>query len=149
MSHNIKQLKPQVNSRYKQGYINPDSCKKLLNKTQPVIYRSSYERKFITWLESCKQVKKWASESISISYCLPDGSKHNYYPDYYIETTDNKKYIIEIKPSDQTYKPLYENTWLYREWMKNCCKWEAAKSFCQKNGLEFKILTENTINKLH
>ena len=64
MSHDIKQLKPQVDGRYYQGHINPASCKKLFpsQSNQPIIFRSSYERSFINWLESNPNVKAWGSE---------------------------------------------------------------------------------------
>ena len=57
---NIKSLKPTKNSRYKQGYVNPKSCKKLIStlSNEPIIYRSSYELKFINWLEQNKNVKQ-------------------------------------------------------------------------------------------
>ena len=39
----IKNLKPSRNSRYKQGYVNPKSCKKLFPSIihEAIIYRSS------------------------------------------------------------------------------------------------------------
>ena len=79
----IKQLKPSKKSRYNQGYINPTSCKKLFPTMvkQEIIYRSSYEKKFITWLESNKSVKYWGSECLKIPYLYIDGKMHNYYPD--------------------------------------------------------------------
>ena len=52
---NIKQLKPRRDGRYEQGYINQESCKKLFPsqmKFEKIIYRSSYEKKFIYWLEN-------------------------------------------------------------------------------------------------
>lgn len=149
MSHNIKDLRPNRQSRYHQGYINIDTCHKLIDKSKPVIFRSSYERKFVTWLEICKDIKSWGSECICINYLMPDGSTHHYYPDYYVERTDGTRYIIEIKPSNQTQPPSNENSWLYKEWVKNCCKWKAAMKFCESHNLQFKIITENTINKLH
>jgi hypothetical protein len=59
MPHNIKQLKPSANSRYRQGYIDPGSCKKLFPDLvrDSIIYRSSYERKFIYWCENNPNVK--------------------------------------------------------------------------------------------
>ena len=47
--YNIKNLKPHKNGRYNQEYINQASCKKLFPqlKFDNIIYRSSYEKKFI------------------------------------------------------------------------------------------------------
>lgn len=146
----IKQLKPSKNSRYSQGYINPASCKKLIEsvRNQPIIYRSSYEKKFVAWCEMCPTVKTWGSEVIEIPYIWCDGKYHRYYPDYYVELTDGTKLLIEIKPSNQTVPPANENSWAAREWSRNCAKWRAAQEFCKAKGLVFKILTEKTIEKL-
>ena len=35
-----------------------------------------------------------------------------------------------------------------KEWKKNMLKWNAALQFCKANGLEFKVLTEKTIERL-
>ena len=146
----IKQLKPSKKSRYNQGYINPTSCKKLFPTMvkQEIIYRSSYEKKFITWLESNKSVKYWGSECLKIPYLYVDGKMHNYYPDYFIEMVDGSCIVVEIKPHNQTIKPINENCWVYKEYTKNMCKWRATKEFCDAKGYQFKILTEKSISKL-
>lgn len=147
---NIKQLKPSKSSRYKQGMVNPLSCKKLFPQLQhdKIIYRSSYEYKFIMWLENSNNVKYWGSECFSIPYFYIDGTTHRYYPDYFVEMMNGDKYVIEIKPKNQTQQPLNENCWAWKEYQKNLCKWRAAKEFCEKKGYQFKILTENTIKQL-
>lgn len=147
---NIKQLKPQKNSRYRQGYIDPRSCKKLIPgiSMEKIIYRSSYELKFITWLESNSNVKQWGSECFYIPYMFVDGTTHKYYPDYFVEMTDGTKMVIEVKPYNQTKKPVNENCWAAKEYTRNKCKWAAALEFCKSKGYKFKILTEKTINQL-
>ena len=130
--------------------INPLSCKKLFPQLQhdKIIYRSSYEYKFIMWLENSNKVKYWGSECFSIPYFYIDGTTHRYYPDYFVEMMNGDKYVIEIKPKNQTQQPLNENCWAWKEYQKNLCKWRAAKEFCEKKGYQFKILTENTIKQL-
>lgn len=147
---NIKQLKPQQKGRYKQGYIDPKSCKKLISGTsnEPIIYRSSYELKFITWLEGSDKVKQWASECICIPYMFVDGTTHRYYPDYFVEMVDGTRLVVEIKPYNQTQKPINENCWAAKEYAKNRCKWAAAMEFCKLKGYKFQVLTEKTINQL-
>lgn len=147
---NIKKLTPSKSSRYKQGCVDPRTCKKLFPGLQRerIIYRSSYELKFITWLEGSDMVKNWGSECFCIPYLYVDGTTHKYYPDYFVEMTDGTKMVVEIKPSNQTKKPVNENCWAAREWSKNKCKWKAAMEFCEKKGYKFKILTEKTINQL-
>lgn len=147
---NIKQLKPTKNGRYKQGYINPRSCKKLFEQfsRDNIIYRSSYELKFIMWLENNNKVKRWGSECFYIPYLYFDGTTHKYYPDYFVEMVDGSKMVIEIKPYNQTQKPINENSWAAKEYAKNICKWKAAMDFCESKGYIFKVLTEKTINQL-
>ena len=146
---NIKNFKPSKKSRYNQGYINQNSCKKLFEsiKNQPIIYRSSYEKKFMFWCEQSKFVKHWGSECIEIHYEL-NGKPHRYYPDYLLEMTDGRVILVEIKPKNQTVKPLNENCYAWEQWIRNQAKWKAARDWCQKNDIQFWILTEDTINKL-
>lgn len=144
----IKSLKPSRRSRYTQGYVNPQSCKKLIDPTKPVIYRSSYEKKFMLWLESNKNVLRWGSECVKIPYLFVDGKMHSYFPDYYVEFADGTKMLVEIKPANQTRPPENDNCWAAREWARNSCKWKAALEFCKAKDIKFKILTENTISKL-
>lgn len=147
---NIKQLKPSKSSRYTQGYVDPTTCKKLFEQVsnQRIIYRSSYELKFITWLENNNKVKRWGSECFYIPYLYKDGTTHKYYPDYFVEMIDGSKLVIEIKPYNQTQKPTNANCWAAKEYMKNICKWKAAMEFCKNKGYTFKVLTEKTINQL-
>ena len=147
----IKNLKPTLNSRYEQGYINPESCKKLFPqmKHERIIFRSSYEKKFVYWLENNPSVKYWGSECLRIPYFYPpDGKTHSYYPDYFVEMVDGTKMVVEIKPHNQTQKPLNENCWGAKEYAKNMCKWKATQEFCKAKGFIFKVLTEKTINQL-
>ena len=143
----IKQLKPSKNSRFKQGYIRRDSCKKYFGEG-PIIFRSSYERKFVAWLESCDKVSRWTSENVSIPYLWVDGKMHRYYPDYFVEMVDGSRILVEIKPYNQTHQPVNVNEYNLREWSKNKSKWEAALEFCKRNNMKFQIITEKTIDKL-
>lgn len=146
----IKNLKPKQNGRYKQGYIKPSSCKKLFEQISKdvIIYRSSYELKFIMWLENSDKVARWGSECFSIPYMFVDGTTHRYWPDYFVEFVDGTKMVVEIKPYNQTQKPVNENCWAAKEYTKNMCKWKATMEFCKKKGYKFKVLTEKTINQL-
>jgi hypothetical protein len=146
----IKSLKPSKKSRYKQGYVNPKSCKKLFESQQnePIVYRSSYEKKFIQWLERSDKVLHWGSECICIPYTGADGKPHHYYPDYVVEFVNGNKCLIEIKPYALTLKPDPRCEWAMEEYKKNVLKWLAADEFCKRNGLSFKVITEHTIGRL-
>ena len=117
MHHNIKQLKPSKSARYQQGYLDINCCKKYFPqlKNDKIIYRSSYERKFMMWLENCKNVKHWGSECFYIPYyCVLDQKTHHYYPDYFIEFNDGKHVVVEIKPLNQTIQPKNKNSYAYQ-----------------------------------
>lgn len=118
-------------------------------KHDKIIYRSSYEKKFIYWLENNPSVKHWGSECLRIPYFYPkDGNTHSYYPDYFVEMQDGTCMVVEIKPSSQTKRPVNENSWVAEAYYKNMCKWKATMEFCESKGYEFKIITEKTINMI-
>lgn len=149
--NSIKELRPKKNGRYSQGYINASSCKKLFEscRTQPIIYRSSWEKKFIYWCEHSNKVKQWGSECVNISYYNPlDKKTHRYYPDFVVQLTDGSVLIVEIKPYNQTVKPVNENSWAMTTYCKNSAKWKALKEACDRKGYRFCILTEHTISKI-
>ena len=148
---NIKKLKPRKDSRFSQGYINPESCNKLFEsqRKQPIIYRSSWEKKFIYWCEMSPKVKHWGSECTCIKYYNPiDEKEHKYYPDFVVELIDGQIMIVEIKPENQTQPPKKENSWAYKTYITNQAKWKEIKKKCIDRGYKFCILTENTINRL-
>lgn len=160
MKHDIKKQAP--NKRYKGGQINPKSCKKLFESqvNKPIIYRSSYERDFIYWLERSPRVIHWGSECIGIPYQnLRDGTHHTYYPDYIMEVLKDQNdpskgtdiILVEIKPFNQTQTPnpcLPKDSYAWNEYVRNVSKWKAAQRYCEQNNMVFKIFTEKTISRL-
>lgn len=100
------------------------------------------------WCENSPLIKRWGSECIEIPYMLGE-KQHRYFPDYLVEMEDGRKILVEIKPKNQTTRPLNMNCYAWEQWTKNSAKWNAAKQWCDRNGLEFWILTEETINKLY
>lgn len=147
--HDIKNNKPNKLSRFSQGYINPQACHKMFEsmKSKPVIFRSSWERIFVTWCEMSQNVKRWASEPIAIPYTLPDGTKHTYYPDFFVEMTSGKKWIVEIKPRSQSELKNAHSDYDEFQYYKNMCKWQAAMKFAEQNNCEFVVVTEKLINQ--
>lgn len=142
----IKHLKPKKNGFYKQGVIDPKCCKKYYGscKDDPIIYRSGLELQFINYCEQNPKITKWASEPIKIPYFSRILQREqNYYPDYIIENAEGTRCIVEVKPYQQTVKPsATDNGWLKENWVKNVDKWKAAKSFAEKHGMKFIIITE-------
>lgn len=147
----IKNIKPSLNSRYQQGYVNTSACTKLFPscKQERIIYRSSYEKKFIIWAENNPDVVHWGSECVEIPYfSRVDNKTHRYYPDFLLEFTDGTLMLVEIKPKNQTVKPVNESSYAAREYIRNKCKWAAALEWCRARGIKFKILTEKTIENM-
>ena len=140
------QLKANPKSRYYQGNVDPSTCKKYVGEGV-ITYRSSWEKKFIQWLETSSRVTRWSSENIRIPYWYVDGREHSYYPDF-TATIDGEDCVIEIKPRSQCTAPKKPTPYSLDQWRKNSAKWSAALEWCRERGLKFKILTEESINKL-
>ena len=142
----IKHLKPRKNSKFHQGIVDPRKCSKYFTSCNddPIIFRSGLEYQFIQFCENSPTVAKWASEVLKIPYYSHlDGKECNYYPDYVIENSKGVRCVVELKPYSQTIKPdMTDSKWLKEQWIKNVDKWNAAKAFCDKNGLKFIIITE-------
>lgn len=150
----IKTLKPRKNSRYHQGYVDRKTCRKLFEscKDDKIIYRSGLELQFIQFCENNNNILKWGSEPIAIPY-MNRLKKHQatYYPDYVIlvsKTDKNKnkyveRYIVEIKPYNQTVKPsANDDKWAKETWITNVDKWNAAQQFADAHNMKFIIITE-------
>jgi len=120
-----------------------------------IIYRSLWERKFMTFCDNNPNIMEWGSEEVIIPYrCPTDGRVHRYYPDFYIKVKSKSgltsKYIIEVKPKKQTKKPTDKPKRKTAAWkrevmtyMKNTAKWRAAENFCEDRQMKFMILTED------
>lgn len=145
----------QRDSRYKQGIFIPKNKHKFFGES--AIYRSSYELAFMRWADTNDNVLRWGSENIIVAYINPlDQKPHKYFVDNFVEikeTTGNKKYLIEIKPSKQTKEPQKtknkrQQTLITEQttWVINQAKWTAAQEYAKKRGWEFIILTEKELN---
>jgi len=143
----IKNLKPNFKSKFKQGYFDHYNPKKYFGKT-PIIYRSSWELAFMFKMEANSLVERWTSEDLIIPYTIKEKKngkfvlvRHNYHTDFSVVMRDGKTIIVEIKPLNQS--PLNEsqihlNPVIY----KNACKWRAAIEYCKANGYIFKVINE-------
>jgi hypothetical protein len=114
-----------------------------------IIMRSSWETKFANWCDKNPSIIRWSSEETVIPYrCPTDNHIHRYFVDFKITTSNNKTYLIEVKPEKQTKPPEYPGKQTKRyiieslTYMKNQAKWIAAREYAKDRGWEFKILTE-------
>ena len=146
--------KIQSKSRFQQGYFIPRNPDKYVGDVSKVRYMSSYELRAFQFLDGNPNVLRWGSEEIAIPYIKPTtGRVHKYYPDLWIEYKSTSgtiiQEIIEIKPKSQTKRSRSKNpkTKLYEDLTLavNLAKWESAKKFCDKYGIKFRILTEDSI----
>jgi len=92
----------------------------------------------------------WASEPISIPYRNPlTGKMTNYVPDFFVQyrTQDNKvkNELIEIKPKKQS---VLESKASMRDRAivaVNYAKWDQATKWCRRQGIQFRVITEDQI----
>ncbi len=147
------------NSSWKQGKYNATNQDKYKG-TFPIIYRSSWEHRVFYFLDNNPSIIEWASESIIIPYrSQVDNKMHRYYVDVNFIVNDKngeqKRYIIEIKPLDQTIPPKMPNKKTQKAiqrynvevltFQKNQDKWNSARAWANKNGYIFDIWTEETL----
>ena len=85
------------------GKFRPSNRKKYRGDINNIVYRSLWERKFMVYCDTNPDILEWGSEEIIIPYVSPvDGKRHRYFPDFYIKTSNNEKFIIEIKPNKRS-----------------------------------------------
>jgi len=136
-------------SKYSQDEFVPKNPQKLVGNARP-FYRSSWELRVMMLLDQHPNVINWASESITIPYKSPlDGKMHRYIPDFLIvykdKTGKERAELVEVKPAKEA---IAENAKSKRDrtaLLLNTAKWGAAMMYCKKNGLTFRILTEDQI----
>lgn len=142
--------------KYAKGFYFVRNPEKYDGNPNDVIYRSSWEFRFMHWADENKQVIEWSSERVVIPYVSPiDNRFHRYFMDFKIKLINNKgetkTYLVEIKPDTQTRPPKpRKKTQAYlneiKTWGVNEAKWIAAKKYASDRGIEFVIITEHHLN---
>lgn len=144
-------------SGYTQGFYEPQNPRKYKGK-QPIVYRSSLEKRVFYLLDTNSSITEWGSESIVVPYISPvDQRVHRYFVDLNFKYRDSKgnivKYLIEIKPFKQTLKPVQtprkrQRTFLTEsyQYAVNLAKWDSATQWANKHGYVFKIITEKDMH---
>lgn len=165
----IKNLKPITNGKYKQNYYICQNPFKYDGLHTEIIYRSSWEQKFMVWCDLSPSVIKWSNETVVVPYISPiDKKTRRYYIDFYVEVLDRdgivKKFLVEIKPkfqyhqdyipkfnkmNDTTKKRSSKKLETYKKevetYVINNAKFEAARYYASHRGLEFKIINEEIL----
>jgi hypothetical protein len=124
---------------------------KYVGRRNPIC-RSSWERTFCIFLDLHPSVLQWASESIRIPYRDPLTNKQKgYFPDFFMVYVDaaGEKHaeIIEVKPKNQTGEKKTKSAVNNAQIIKNHAKWQSALAYCAKNGLQFRLITEDILFK--
>ena len=136
-------------SKFAQGPYTVKNPAKYVGKGVPR-YRSGWELSFMIFLDNNDNVMQWASESIQIPYRNPvTGKQSIYVPDFLItyRTRQNTLIaeVIEIKPKKQS---IVESKMSNRDRMVvaiNYAKWASATKWCNRNGLKFRVITEQDL----
>lgn len=155
-------------AEWKQNYFTPRFPEKVTN-TNPIFYRSSYEERFMNYLDLNRNVIRWGSEVLTIPYLNEvDGRTHRYITDFVVEMRDAtgkiNKLVVEVKPSNQSEQldemgnlilpkePKKKSMKALQNYLnkvntirKNHSKWKAAREFCRKNGYQFTVITEKDL----
>lgn len=139
-----------------QGSYQIQRPEKYVGDHKNVVYRSLWERQVFVWCEMRDEVVKWGSECVVIPYpCPNDPTKmRRYFVDVFIEFSDGRRVLVEIKPDVETRPPekgkkgqarLLKESQTYA---MNASKWHAAKRFAKQRGFDFEVWTEHTLINL-
>jgi hypothetical protein len=138
-------------SRWAQGTYEVVNQDKYVGSRAPR-YRSGWELSFMRFCDNNNHVLQWASESIQIPYRHPlTGKQTIYVPDFFItyRTKNNttRAELIEIKPKKQS---VVESKMSSRDRAVvaiNYAKWAAAEAWCRRQGITFRVITEDQMFK--
>ena len=142
--------------KYHQGRFHHQNPQKYKGDVNNIIYRSSWELKFMQWCDRNENIMEYGSEEFWIPYVSPvDNRVHRYFPDFIIKVKESneeiKTYVVEVKPKRQTIPPKQKSrvtkSYLYevQTYAVNQSKWNAADEWCKDRRLEFKVITENEL----
>lgn len=95
-------------------------------------FRSSWEEKYMHYLDTNPDVSTWSYEKLTIEYVSNKrtGKVRKYYPDFYIELKTGEKLVIEIKQKRKLDNAVVKK------------KSAAAERWCLMHGASYKIITE-------
>jgi hypothetical protein len=138
------------------GKFKPKNPQKYKGDHTNIIWRSTWEAKFMHFLDTKDYVICWNSEEIIVPYKDPlKGHWRRYFVDFYAQIMDKdgktKTYLIEIKPKYQTIEPIKKNRVTQKyinevyTYAVNQTKWKYAEEYCKDRGWEFKIMTEDDL----
>lgn len=140
-----------------QGKFRPKNPEKYQGDASNIIFRSSWERTVMNYLDLREEVQAWQSEEKCVWYYDPiTKKKRRYFPDFIIKLKNSKGEIIvemiEVKPKRQIQGPPENPKRKTKAWVKsvqtyitNMSKWEAAEEYCKERGWKFRLMSEDNI----
>ena len=134
-------------SHWAQGQYVVQNSAKYVGKGTPR-FRSGWEHSFMRFCDNNDHILQWASESIAIPYRHPlTGKMSQYIPDFLItyRNRDNtvRAELIEIKPKKQSVVESKMSSKDRAVVAINYAKWDAATKWARRNGMTFRVITEN------
>lgn len=138
-------------SKFANGFYVLKNPTKYVGKNNPK-YRSGWEHAFMRFCDTNDNILQWASESINIPYRNPiTGKQSIYVPDFLITYRDKnnqvKAEMIEIKPKKQSVIESKQSARDRAVVAVNYAKWAEAQKWCKRNGITFRVVTEDDIFK--
>jgi hypothetical protein len=137
------------------GRFLPQNPQKYAGDANNIIWRSTWEKRVMEWLDRSDNVVYWASEELVIKYYSPiDNKIHRYFPDFTVKIKKKDgtvmTHVLEVKPEYQTKQPVMKRkTKRFLEeqvtYIVNQSKWKAATEFCKDRGWVFQIVTEKDL----
>lgn len=136
-------------SKFAQGVFRPVNAEKYVGKRDPR-YRSGWELAFMQFCDTNSNILQWASESIVIPYRHPlTGKMTNYIPDFLVvyrnKNNTMRAEVVEIKPKKQSILESKASNRDRAIVAVNYAKWDAATKWCRRQGLAFRVITEEDI----
>lgn len=101
-------------------------------------YRSSWELKYMQFLDADDSVLKYEYEGVVIQYVsnIKTRKIRKYYPDFFVHYYDNRNVLVEIKPSKKIDQLIVQK------------KTIAARQWCLENNASFEFVTEIELKQL-
>lgn len=156
---------------YISGYYSLINESKYVSNPNQIVYRSSLELKFCTFIDKNPRVLKWGSEIIGVPYIGSDNKQHTYWIDFYLEILNENnpaifdRVLVEVKPEIETMRiiknlppekpkkitPSTVKSWKYaiNQFTINRLKWVQAEEYARQRGMKFIVVTERTINQFY
>lgn len=130
---------------YSGTYI-PQNPGKYKGNLHLITWRSTWELKLFKFCDVNPDVLEWSSEEVIVPYRSPlDRRTHRYFIDVWLKTKDGRQVLVEVKPEHETRPPNRRTKKAVAKYLVNSAKWEAARAYAERRGMQFMILTEHQL----